>query len=514
MDALTNQEYNHLPTGWTTTTLGEVCLVNPRSFLKSVSDDQLISFVPMAAVEAGTGRLCSSDARTYGVVKSGYTRFSEGDVLFAKITPSMENGKVAIARRLRNGAGCGSTEFHVIRPVQGLSNEYSMYFLLQDAFRNEAQRNMSGTAGQLRVPARFLEGATLPLAPLPEQHRIVAEIEKHFTRLDASVAALERIRANLKRYRASVLKAACEGKLVATEAELARAEGRQYEHADELLERILKERRALWEAQPSGRRKYKEEVGQDISDLPVLPEGWVWSSFGESFEVYVGSTPRRNRPDYWNGTLYWVSSGEVAFNRIQATKERVTENGATNSRLQLHPQGTVLLAMIGEGKTRGQSAILDVPAYSNQNSAAIRVSQSGLCPEYVFYFLWGRYDVTRQVGSGNNQPALNKSRVQKIAFPLPPLVEQYRIVAEVERRLSVIQKVEAAVDASLKRTERLRQSVLKQAFCGRLVPQNPGDEPASALLERIRAERAKRQANAESSNKRGRRPRRKSRAVS
>ena len=160
--------------------------------------------------------------------------------------------------------------------------------------------------------------------------------------------------------------------------------------------------------------------------------------------------------------------------------------------------------MIGEGKTRGQVAILDIPACNNQNSAAIRVSEVGLPPEYVFYFLWGQYDATRRIGSGNNQPALNKSRVQEIALPLPPLAEQHRIVAEIERRLSVIQQAEAVVGASLKRAGRLRQSILKQAFSGKLVPQDPNDEPASALLERIRAERAA----AETAAKRQRKPRR------
>ena len=161
--------------------------------------------------------------------------------------------------------------------------------------------------------------------------------------------------------------------------------------------------------------------------------------------------------------------------------------------------------MIGEGKTRGQVSILDIAACNSQNSAAIRVSETGLLPEYVFHFLWGQYDATRRIGSGNNQPALNKLRVQEINFPLPPLAEQHRIVAEVERRLSVVQQAEATVGASLKRTERLRQSILKRAFSGQLVPQNPNDEPASVLLERIKAEREAAEANKPTKPKRQRR---------
>ena len=231
-----------LPNGWSTSTIGDISLVNPRSFVQPVEDDWEVSFIPMAAVEARTGHIELDQVRKYEEVRKGYTRFSEGDVLFAKITPCMENGKIAIAKGLNNNSGCGSTEFHVMRPQHSIACEYLMYYLLQEDFRKDAQRNMSGTAGQLRVPAAWLIEALLPLPPLPEQHRIVAEIEKHFTRLDASVAALKRGEANLKRYRASVLKSACEGTLVLTEAELARAEGRDYEPADVLLQRILAER--------------------------------------------------------------------------------------------------------------------------------------------------------------------------------------------------------------------------------------------------------------------------------
>ena len=484
--------------GWTTATIGEVCLVNPRSFTEPLEEDWPISFVPMAAVEAGTGRVKLSQVRIYSDLSNSYTRFSEGDVLFAKITPCMENGKIAIAKGLTNGCGCGSTEFHVLRPIKGVARAFLMFFLIRDEFRREARRHMTGTAGQLRVPVSYISEAPFALPPLPEQNRIVAEIEKQFARLDASVAALKRARANLKRYRASVLKTACEGRLVPTEADLARAEDRSYEPSARLLERILAERRTYWESQKKRRGKYKEPVSQDRSFLPNLPEGWVWSSIGEIFGVYVGATPKRARSDYWNGDIPWVSSGEVSFNKINTTREHITKIGLENTSVHLHPQGTVLLGMIGEGKTRGQVSILDIPACNSQNSAAIRVSQSGLPPQYVFYFLWGQYDAIRRIGSGNNQPALNKSRVQEIPIPLPPLAEQHRIVAEVGRRLSVIQQTQAAVEANLKRAQRLRQSILKQAFSGQLVPQDPDDEPASALLERIRAEQKAAQAAAKS----------------
>jgi len=181
----------------------------------------------------------------------------------------------------------GSTGLHVLRT--NIVHPAWLYYLVQtEAFISA----MTGLVLGVLYPAvrpKDLRSYTIPLAPLPEQHRIVAEIEKQFTRLDAGVAALERVRANLKRYRASVLKAACEGRLVPTEAESAHAEGREYEPADRLLARILEERRAKWEAdqlakmQAQGKvpkddkwkEKYQEPAGPDTTDLLELPEGWM-----------------------------------------------------------------------------------------------------------------------------------------------------------------------------------------------------------------------------------------------
>ena len=457
-------------------------------------------FIGLQHVEAHTMRLVGTGLTDD--VKSSASYFGPRDILYGRLRPYLN--KVYQP----NFEGLASGEFIVFPHQRSLDNKYLQYFLNQWEFVSAVTRLNTGDRPRVNFD-QFAE-FSFPLPPLPEQHRIVAEIEKQFTRLDASIDGLKRAQANLKRYRASVLKAACEGKLVPTEAELARAEGRDYEPADRLLERILTERRAQWESQEKRRGKYKEPTAPDTSDLPELPEGWEWSDLGNVFEVHVGATPRRSRPDFWNGDVAWVSSGEVSFNRIKETRECITEAGVANSSVDVHPTGTVLLGMIGEGKTRGQVSILDIPAGNSQNSAAIRVSQSGLPPEYVFYYLWGQYDSTRRIGSGNNQPALNKSRVQLIPLPLPPLAEQHRIVTEVERHLSVIQKAEAAVDAGLKRAERLRQSILKQAFSGKLVPQDPDDEPASVLLERIRAERAQ----AEAAAKAQRKPRRRRRSKS
>ena len=465
-DAVTHQDNAE----WPLLPIEKIADVSPRIDKSTIPDDMPVSFVPMPAVGAGDGSIRVDQTRPAREVKKGFTCFIEGDVLFAKITPCMENGKMAVVPKLVNGYGFGSTEFHVLRPKPCIEAKYLYYYVSSQSFRGEAERYMTGAVGQKRVSTDYLKRARIPVAPLDQQKRIVAEIEKQFSRLDEAVANLKRVKTNLKRYKAAVLKAAVEGRLVETEAELARRECRSYETGEQLLQRILETRRSQWK----GKGKYKEPAAPDTTDLPELPEGWVWALIGQAFDVYVGATPSRAKPEYWNGGVPWVSSGEVAFCRIRTTRESISGKGLENSSTNLHPVGTVLLGMIGEGKTRGQVAILDIKACNNQNSAAIRVSETDVLPEYVYSFLEKEYEDTRRRGSGGNQPALNKERVRQIPFPLPPVVEQHRIVAEVDRRLSLLHETEVQVDANLQRAERLRQSILVKAFSGAFGVGNSG----------------------------------------
>ena len=177
-----------------------------------------------------------------------------------------------------------------------VDGSYFTYFLSDSVQRFKYESRGTTING---VTKKQLRDLPVLLPPLPEQHRIVAEIETQFTRLDASVAALRRAQANLKRYRASVLKDACEGRLVPTEAELARSEGREHEPADVLLERILAERRARWESQEKRRGKYREPSAPDTSALPELPEGWAWASLEQLAEIQGGiqKQPKRAPAD-------------------------------------------------------------------------------------------------------------------------------------------------------------------------------------------------------------------------
>ncbi len=398
----------------------------------------------------------------------------------------------------------------MLRPKRDiLSGPFLRYFLLGPDGYRLLTGQMTGTAIK-RIILRRIKETPVPIAPIPEQNRIVAEIERQLTRLDVAVAALKRVQANLKRYRASVLKAACEGRLVPTEAELARHEGRSYETGAQLLARILKERRTKWEAdqlakmQASGkplkvdkwRSKYQEPVTSDAIDLGQLPEGWMRTSLSAIAELKGGITKgQRRRPDEKTRPVPYLRVANVQrgfldlreVKKIQATEDEIGE-------LKLRP-GDILFNEGGDRDKLGRGWVWrgEIPECIHQNHVfRARICQAEVQSKFISWYgnSIGQDYFADEGKQTTNLASINLTRLAALQIPLPPSNEQRRIVSEVERRLSVAEENEAQVDASLHRAERLRQAILKRAFEGKLVPQDPTDEPASALLERIRAERA------------------------
>ena len=323
-------------------------------------------------------------------------------------------------------------------------NKYLFFFLL--AKRNQLIALGKGDT-QSNISQAVIKHFPFILAPLLEQRRIVAEIEKQFTRLDASVAALKRVQANLKRYRASVLKAACEGKLVPTEAVLARADGRDYEPADQLLKRILAERRDRWEAQEKRRGKY-EEPPPDPSDLPELPEGWAWATVAQlSLRIEYGTSTKASSVPTGIPVLRMgnIQDGELSFSNL---KYMETDNPEVQKTMLSH--GDLLFNRTNSAELVGKSAVYkDRYPKACFASHLIRVSfLSDISSDYVCTLInskHGRAYITQVRNQQVGQANVNGTKLAAMPVPLPPLAEQRRIVAEVERRLSVVQQAEGAV---------------------------------------------------------------------
>jgi len=339
-----------------------------------------------------------------------------------------------------------------LRPKsQDINYKYLFYFLLQKHFAKDCVKASKGVA-QLNLSTKWLENYPVCIPSLPEQERIVARIEELFSQLDASVNELTTAKERLKVYRQAVLKEAFEGKY----SQLWRQVHPEHSPQND-LDRIKLRSPA-----------FKDTSGDENEIRLSLPKTWMKVRIGEVFEVEVGATPSRGMAEYWNGNIPWISSSEVHFDAISKTNESITQDGLNHTSTNIQPVGTVMLAMIGEGKTRGQAALLNVEAAHNQNTAAILVSKTPCVPKYIYYFLMLNYENTRRVGSGNNQKALNKERVRALRFPFTSFEEQSLIVREIESRLSVCDNIEKTVDTALQEGEALRQSVLKKAFEGDL----------------------------------------------
>ncbi len=495
-----------LPKGWTWAALAEIARINPALDVRITDDARQVSFVPMAAVDEGFGGVQRPQVRDFGQVKKGYTPFQMDDVIMAKITPCMENGKGGVIRGKPGEVFFGSTEFHVLRARTGVLPAWIGSFLAQERIRRAARLGMQGSAGQLRVPQEFLERLHLPLPPSAEQQRIADRIDELFTDLAAGVAALKRVRRNLSRYRAAVLHSAVTGRL--TEA-WRKQHGPPEEPGSKLLERILVERRRQWEKRTlakyeakgkeppkNWRDRYPEPAppkpSADGSPLPPLPEGWCWASMDQLFSTVRNGTAIVPRADQGIPILR-ISA--VRPLRVDLEDVRhLTETEA--QRADAWVEGGDLFFTRYNGSTRlcgvcGRVVECDFPLVHPDKLIKCRVVDGLVNGEFVEIAAnsgHSRATIESRLRTTAGQVGVSGTDVKNTPIPMPPLDEQSTIVEAVNEKLSQIDALEAEVERGLARASRLRQAILKAAFEGKLVPQDPTDEPASVLLRRISKE--------------------------
>ena len=472
---------NNVPKYWTCCPLSNIADINVKPMTQHLNENIEVSFLPMASVEALSGKIDLSEIRLLKDVRKGFTSFTNGDILFAKITPCMENGKIAIAQNLKNGIGFGSTEFHVIRLHEIYVRTLFFYFLVQEGFRKDAQRHMTGSAGQLRVPKSYLEEVMVPIPPLPEQHRIVTKIEQLFSDLDAGVEVLQEIRKQIRQYRQSVLKYAFEGKLT---AEWRRKNKGKIESASKLLERIAEEK-----AQKTKGKKHNKLPPLDKSELPTLPEGWEWGVIDDiTLLQQYGSSDKASEDSTGIPVLRMgnIQDGKLIYDNVKY----FPSNHAEIKKYSLEP-GDILFNRTNSAELVGKTAVYKQPfPKSLFASYLIRLKLSDLyIPDLLSYYinsLFGkRYIksvVTQQVGQAN----VNGTKLSMMPIPIIPFEEQAYLMTIIEYHISIADKIEQILDLSERQSDRLRQSILKRAFEGRLVLQDTNDESAETLLLRIK----------------------------
>ncbi len=342
----------------------------------------------------------------------------------------------------------------------GLLNKFLLgYFFQSQDYRDTISKLSSGVnINNLR--REHLEQLQLFFPPLSEQHHIVSKIEELFTKLDVAINELKTARAQIKRYRQSVLKSAFEGKLT----EKWRSERREVrnETAEELLAKIKEERKKTLG------NKYKELPPVDTTNLQPLPEGWMWTCLGDIITVSSGNgLTSSNMKSDERYAVYGGNGISGYYDKYMFEKQKL---------------------IIGRvGAKCGVVHITEPNSWITDN--ALIVEFKNLDMKFMFYLI--HVLNLNQHSVSTAQPVISGAKIYPIINPLPPFNEQQQIVSEIERHFSVADATEKIIDQSLKQAERLRQSILKDAFTGKLVPQDPNDEPAAKLLERIKEEKQK-----------------------
>ena len=483
---------DRLPTGWVSTTLGECYKWSSGGTPLRSNSAYYGGEIPWAVIgDLPDGPISStSTSITDAGLENSSAKWAEQGSLLVAMYGSI--GKLGIAReRITTNQAIAFTNPHPVLV------SYLFWYL----YYQRGQLHARGKGGtQRNISQTVIRSFPFVLAPLPEQHRIVAKLDELFSELDAGVAALERAQAKLKRYRASVLKAAVEGRLT----EEWRRKNPPDETGAELLQRILVERRKRWEQEQLAKftakgqkptknwqQKYRDPVAPETGGLPELPDGWCWASFDSICHLQLGkmlsreareSTENR-RPYLRNSNVRWFSV-DLSYLKQMAFRDHELEKFSVRS-------GDLLIC---EGGEPGRCAIYTGSDHTLMYQKAIHRARPHLASVSMRFV---QFCFAHQVSSGIGMPRYSETTIRHLtleklrAIPLPiaPLSEQDEMAGRATFQLNCLDNVQQVLDALPASHQTVRQSILKRAFEGELVPQDPRDEPASLLLGRIRVTR-------------------------
>jgi type I restriction enzyme S subunit len=405
-----------------------------------------------------------------------------GSILFSSRAPI---GYVAIA----SGDVSTNQGFKSLVPSENIFGEYIYYYL--KASKQLAEEYASGTTFK-ELSGKAFANLPVPLPPFAEQQRIVDKIEELFSDLDSGIDSLKTAKQQLKVYRQAVLKWAFEGKLTAQWREEQQRQGK-LASADTLLAQIKAEREQRYQG------RYQEPLLPEADLLLDVPKGWHLVTL-DQLSILITSGSRGWAQYYSETGDYFIRAQDINTDRLELDHVSYVKppQGAEGKRTSVQ-LGDLLITITGANVTKSALVNLELPkaAYVNQHVGLVRLTEL-VDRKFIYYWIIspqnGRSQLTESA-YGAGKPGLNLTNLKEVIVALPSLAEQNQVVEEIESRLSICDQLEADIEANLKKAEALRQSILKQAFEGKLVPQDPNDEPASVLLERIRAEREAEQGN-------------------
>ncbi len=460
-----------LPDGWIWVRLGDICLDPQYGWTTRAKTNGTLHLLRTTDITNGQINWNNVPFCEIEPPEPAKYLLNDGDILISRA------GSIGSSIMVKNPP-LAIFASYLIRFRTLIDVSYLAYFLQSPLYWKSISEKKIGITIP-NINATKLKQIMVPLPPLQEQKRIVTKLEELFSRLDAGVASLKKAGEQVKRYRQSVLKKAFEGRL--TEQWRITNKDR-LEPASILLERIKEEKRKR-------DKKFKELEPLDTSGLPRLPDGWVWVRLGEIVNEIETVNPR-NEPT--KEFIYLdIASIDNKIQKIISPKKYLGKDAPSRAR-QLIKAGDILFSTV---RTYLKNIAIVDELYHNQ------IGSTGFCVirpfnlinnRFIFYLV--QYDnflnPLNQIQRGTSYPAVRDSDIFAQIIPLPPLQEQKRIVEEIERLFSIADHAEKIIEYSLAQADRLRQSILKKAFEGKLVPQDPTDEPASMLLEKIKLEKA------------------------
>lgn len=459
-----------LPNGWTWSLLEDLSNKIANGITRRQSKEK--KGIPVSRIETISNGYIDINKVGYlnNLESDLIEKFSlrKGDILFSHINSDSHLGKTAIFD-IDDFVLLHGMNLLLIRPNTEMIDSKFLHYLC-NYYRNLGYfiSIAQHAVNQSSINQSKMKALVIPLAPIPEQRRIVYKIEELFSRLDAGVEALQKAKAQLKRYRQAVLKAAAEGRLT-----------EEWRKANKT------------EQNPSTISLHYSNVDLDTDKLQRLPDLWYWSTLGQCFDIKRGrfSIRPRNDPRYYNGPYPFVQIGDLPpeGGKIVRFTQTLNEEGLRISRM--FPKGTVLIAIVGA--TIANTGMLTFDSCCPDSLVGFQF-QNGVSLLFLEYYLrYKKHEIRNTSYSSGGQPNINLKVLYPYPIPIPPLTEQYAIIKEVEYLLANADEVENSIKRSTGYIQRLRQSILKRAFEGKLVPQDPNNEPASALLDRIKTERAK-----------------------
>ena len=473
MDSIKMTTEQELPKGWKKTTLGEIATyVNGRAF-KPIEWSK--TGTPIVRIQNLNNP--NAEYNYYdGYIEEKY-HIENGDLLFAwsaSLGAYIWKGKSAFLNQ------------HIFKVLPKENIDKTFIYYLLDKVTNELYAKAHGS-GMVHVTKGKFEATSVNIPPLEAQQAIVNKIESLFDEIDEGIGRLKTAAQQIQQYRQSLLKNAFNGELT---KEWRSKHADTLPSANELLAQIQTTREqhhtqqlADWQTAVSqweqngkeGKKPSKPKAPTQAvkfeENFADLPSGWGAIKINQVAEIFTGATPLKSNANYYeNGSIPWVTSGSLNNEFVDSADNFVTDLALKETNLKLLPKHTLLVAMYGEGKTRGKCSELLIEATTNQAIAGIVLNEKyPISRKFLKFYMFKNYADIRRQSSGGVQPNLNLSLVGNIIFPLPCLAEQTEIVAILENKLTACDQLAAELAKQLKQAELLKQAVLKAAFSGNLL---------------------------------------------